>query len=689
LRKLVDMKYLIYLVSLSCLLASCGTHNSGQSAATQTVDILANIVDTTIKPGDDFYKYAVGKWLKNNPIPASEGRWGVGSLVEEENYARLKEISELAAQSNAPANSSSQKIGDFYFSGMDTLQIEKAGIMPLADELKKIDGIKNVTDLMQVVSLYQNYGMGPMMRINVFQDLKKSEQMALYIYQGGLGLPDRDYYFNTDARTVNIRNEYKKYITHMLTHSGVDAKLAEQQTEQIYKLESAMAGASRKLADLRDDYKNYNKMSMETLAKLAPNINWTNLFTVLKVNKADSIIVGQPEFVQKVNSLISQENIDAWKAYLRFTLVDNFADALSSDFDKESFHFRSTVMNGVKEQRPRWKRVLDVEEKDLGFLLGQLYVEKYFSLKTKQRYEKLVNDMLAAYRECISNLSWMSEETKKKALVKLNTIRKKVGYPDAGKWRDYSSLQVVHNSYVQNQINANIWQHNFAFSKLGKPVDREEWDMTPQTYNAYYNPSNNEIVLPAAIFTIPGLADSLADDAIIYSYAGASTIGHELTHGFDDQGRRYDEKGNLKSWWISADEEQFNKRSAVIVDQFNNFIVLDSMHINGSATQGENIADLGGIVVGLEAFKKTEQYKKGEKIGGYTPLQRYFLGYALSWMSHTRDEALARQVMTNVHAPAFLRVVGPFVNIEDFYTAFNIKEGDAMYCPVNKRVKIW
>ena len=680
------MKHFIRVVSLSLLVASCNNTKHKQTVQ-ESPDLLASVVDTTVKPGDNFFKFAVGRWIKNNPIPASEDSWGIGSLVQEENYNRLKEISENAAKANTVANSSTQKIGDFYFSGMDTISIEKAGISPLADELKRIDAIKNTSDLIRVVALYQTYGIGPMMSINVAQDLKNSDVMALYIYQGGLGLPNRDYYFNTDARTANIRNEYKKYITHMLTYSGIDAKQAEQQTAHLYELETSLAGASRKLADLRDDYKNYNKMSMAALAKLAPNINWKDLFAEMGIKNGDSIIVGQPEFLQTLNTLVSQKNLDAWKVYLRFALIDNFSDALSSTFDTESFHFRSTVMHGVKEQRPRWKRVLNVEEKDLGFLLGQLYVEKYFSVKTKKRYEKLVDDMMTAYSERISNLDWMSAETKKKALVKLSTIRKKVGYPD--KWRDYSSMQIVRNSYVKNQISANVWQYNYAISKLGKPVDREEWDMTPQTYNAYYNPSNNEIVLPAAIFTIPGLADSLADDAIIYSYAGASTIGHELTHGFDDQGRRYDEKGNLKSWWTKTDEEKFNKGASMIVEQFNDFVVLDSMHINGSATQGENIADLGGIVVGLDAFKKTEQYKKGEKTGGYTPLQRYFLGYALSWMSHSRDEALAMKVMTNVHAPAFLRVIGPFENIEDFYQAFDIKKGDAMYRPENKRVKIW
>jgi len=344
-------------------------------------------------------------------------------------------------------------------------------------------------------------------------------------------------------------------------------------------------------------------------------------------------------------------------------------------------------MSGVKEQRPRWKRIQDVVESDLGELLGQVYVEKYYSPNTKKRYEKLVDDIMAAYGERIKKLDWMSQVTKEKALDKLHAITKKVGYPD--KWKDFSKLKIVPGAYVENAIVANIfWFHKYI-ERLGKPVDRTEWNMTPQTYNAYYNPSNNEIVLPAAIFIIPGVPDSIVDDAVVYSYAGASTIGHELTHGFDDQGRQYDAKGNLNNWWLKEDEEKFNKQTGLMVDQFDSYVILDSMHVNGRATLGENIADLGGLVTGFDAFKKTKQYKEGKLIAGLTPEQRFWLGYAYSWLGHKRPEALAQQVMVDVHAPEYLRVNGPLSNIPDFYNAFNIKPNSPMYRSSDKRVSIW
>ena len=345
------------------------------------------------------------------------------------------------------------------------------------------------------------------------------------------------------------------------------------------------------------------------------------------------------------------------------------------------------VLEGKKRLRDRWKRVLDNEEAAMGELLGQLYVEKYFSVATKKRYESLVNNILETYKERIQQLDWMSPATKEKSLAKLASVMKKVGYPD--KWKDYSALTINRDSYVMNVLKANVWSFNYELNKLDKPVDRTEWDMTPQTYNAYYNPSNNEIVLPAASFIIPGLPDSLADDALIYSYAGGSTIGHEITHGFDDEGRQYDAQGNLRNWWTKDDEKKFNDRAAVMVKQFNDYVVLDSMHINGKACLGENIADLGGVILGYEAFQKTEQAKSGQLIGGLTPDQRYFLGYALSWLGHQRDQRLARQVMTDVHSPEFLRVNGPLANIPEFYKAFGVKPGDPMYLPENQRVRIW
>jgi putative endopeptidase len=412
-----------------------------------------------------------------------------------------------------------------------------------------------------------------------------------------------------------------------------------------------------------------------------------NFFERVGTRQADSVIVGQPEFLQQVDKSLRSESIENWKTYLLWNLINTFADKLSHEFDQQNFRFFGTVMNGVEKQRPRWKRVLNAEEAAMGFMLGELYVKKYFSPAVRERYDKMVDYTLAAYKERIEKLDWMSDSTKQKAYTKLGTVVKKVGYPD--KWRDYSALEIDRSSYVRNVIRANKWATDYYLARLGKPVDRTEWEMTPQTWNAYYNPSNNEIVLPAAAFIVPGMADSLVDDAIMYGYAAGSTIGHEITHGFDDQGSQFDAQGNLKEWWTAEDREKFRQRCQGIIDQFNNYVVLDSLHINGDATQGENIADLGGMLIGLDAFKKTDQYKEGKVIGGFTPVQRYFLGYALAWYGHFREATIAMRVKTDVHSPNFLRVNGPVVNADDWYTAFNIQPTDKMYVPDSMRVRIW
>ena len=379
--------------------------------------------------------------------------------------------------------------------------------------------------------------------------------------------------------------------------------------------------------------------------------------------------------------------MSVWKNYLRFQTISSYADYLNNKIDEEDFRFYSKVIRGKKEQLPRWKRALIWEEHAMGEILGQSFVKDNFPAKTKQRYVTMCDDVFAAFADRIKNLDWMSDSTKQKSLAKLNTVVKKVGYPDV--WKDFSALKINDKSIVENIRNSNVFWFNYNINKLNKPVDRTEWEMTPQTYNAYYNPSNNEIVLPAGIFIIPGFVDENIDDAVVYGYAGASTIGHEITHGFDDEGRQFDEKGNLKNWWLKEDEDFFKVKADKYIEQFNNYIVLDSMHINGEATLGENIADLGGLVIALDAFKKTTQYKEGKLIDGFTPLQRYFLGYALGWLGHQRDEELATRVLTDVHSPAFLRVNGPFSNIEEFYEAFSIKKGDKMYKPESERVKIW
>jgi len=655
--------------------------------AAEKPDFLSSCIDKSVDPGVDFCKYATGTWQKNNPIPASEKAWGIFNLVPEETYEKIKSILTEVQKKEWPAGSNKQKVGDFYFAGMDTVTIEKQGVSGLAAEFKMISDIKNTTDLMKVTAYLQTIGVGAMYGLGIDQDAKNSEQYALYVWQGGLGLPEREYYFRNDSRTQNIRTEYVKHVANILSLAGDTRESANKNAEVIFKIETSLADSSRKLEDLRDPYANYNKMTVDQLQKISPDINWNDILKICGINSIKEVIVGQPEFFAQLQNIINKYSIEDWKAYLKWHLVSSFSDRLSDAFVKERFNFRGRIMTGVTEQRPRWKRVQDAVEGSMGELLGQIYVEKYYSPKTKKRYEKLVEDMITSYRERIKKLDWMSEETKIKANKKLDAMVKKVGYPD--KWKDFSSLEISRDSYLRNTINADLFWFKRDVNKLDKPVDRTEWNMTPQTYNAYYNPSNNEIVLPAAIFIVPGVPDSLVDDAVVYSYAGASTIGHEMTHGFDDQGRQYDEKGNLSNWWTKEDEDKFNEKTKLMVEQFDNYVVLDSMHVNGKATLGENIADLGGLVIGFDAFKKTEQYKEGKTIGGLTPSQRFWLGYAYAWLGHKRDAALAQQIMVDVHSPEFLRVNGPLSNIPDFYKAFNVKEGQPMYRPEEKRVKIW
>jgi len=650
-------------------------------------DFLTQAIDTSVNPGVDFFQYATGTWMRNNPIPASERAWGIGNLVEEETYSRLRSILEEAENSKSAKGSNEQKLGDFYFTGMDSSGIEEQGASPLEPELNAINSVDSKADLPSVIALLQREGVDVLFGIYVDQDQMRSDEYALYLWQGGLGLPNREYYFRSDSRTENIRNEYKQHISKMFELLGEDSSSAISDSKVVYAIELSLADSSRKLEDLRDPYANYNKMGINDIQKVSPSMNWTDLLGHEGAGKLDTVVVGQPEFYKEVSAAIDKFPVNDWKAYLKWHLINTFANRLSSQFEEENFHFKGTIMSGVKEQRPRWKRVQDATEDAMGELLGQVYVEKFYSPETKARYVKLVNNMVNAFAERIKSLDWMSDSTKQKALYKLSKLTKKVGYPD--KWKDFSKLTVDRGSYVRNTINANIFWFDRDIKKLGKPVDRQEWGMTPQTYNAYYNPSNNEIVLPAAIFIIPGMPDSLIDDAVVYSYAGASTIGHEMTHGFDDQGRQYDAEGNLSDWWTKEDAEKFDARTKVMIDQFDNYVVLDSMHINGKATLGENIADLGGVVIGYDAFKQTQEYKEGKSINGLTPSQRFWLGFAYSWLGNMRPETLAQQVMTDVHSPYFLRVNGPLSDVPDFYEAFGIHEDEPMWRSVDKRVKIW
>jgi putative endopeptidase len=651
------------------------------------LDPIVRDLDPTVRPGDDFFLYASGGWIKSHPIPSSERGWSIAKEIQEEIYGQLRAICESAATAkDAPSGSNEQKVGAFWTTAMDSASIETQGVEPLRPELDRIDAIRSRADLLDAVAYLQTIGVGPLYSVFIGQDDKNSAAYVVFLHQGGLGLPDRDYYFLDDPTTRKIRDEYPNHVAAMFRLLGEDDGASSRAAASIVRIETALAGASRTMEQRRDPQANYNKMSIDSLSRLTPAIDWEKQIAALGIPPVDSVVVGQPEFYARLDSTLVSVPIDSWKEYLRWNLINTFANRLSKDFDRQDFSFYGTLMNGTKEQRPRWKRALDAEEGSIGELLGQVWVGKYCSPATKARYEKLVEDIFAAYGDRIRQLSWMSEPTKEKALEKLARVNKKVGYPDH--WRDYSSLSLERDSYVRNQIRTNRWWFRYYVDKLGKPVDRTEWDMTPQTYNAYYDGSKVEIVLPAAAFLVPGVPDSLLDDAILYSYAGASTIGHEITHGFDDEGRQYDADGNMRPWWTDADSSQFAQRAKVLTDQFDAFVVGDR-HVRGFATLGENIADLGGLVIGYDAFKKTEEWKRGEPVNGLTPDQRFFLGYALSWLGHERPEALTHQIMTDVHAPRAFRVNGPLSDMPEFYKAFGVKPGDAMYRDDAHRARIW
>ncbi len=650
------------------------------------LDPLVRHMDTSAAPGADFFKYACGRWIAENPIPASERGWGISNLVNEETYRQRLAICRDAANSGAPRGSNEQQVGDFWATGMDSAAIDRLGAAPLRPYLAQIANIHTRTELLKLVGSFQALGFEPLYTPAVWQDERNSSRYLVHLFQGGIRMPDRDYYFGKDATTRRVRAEYGKHVTAMFKLLGEDSASAATSSAAVIKLETALAARSRTLEERRDPWANYHKMSLAELGKLTPTLDWKAQFAAMGVPVQDTVIVGQPEFFRQLDSCLSVTRLSEWQALLRWNVVTVLAPNLSRPFDQENFRFYGTVLSGTQSQRPRWKRMLDATEDAIGELVGQVWVLRYCSPATKQRYERLTDDVVAAYRDRIRALPWMTTDTKARALSKLARVGRKVGYPD--QWRDYSALQVDRSSHVANRVRVNEWWFRHEASKLGKPVDRTLWDMTPQTYNAYYDGSKVEMVLPAAAFMLPGIPDSLVDDAILYAYAGGSTIGHEITHGFDDEGRQFDENGNLNPWWTVEDSTRFAVRAQKLVEQFNGYVVGDK-HVRGQATLGENIADLGGVVLGYEAFKRTEQWKRGEKINGLTPDQRFFLAYALSWLGHRRPQALQQQLMTDVHAPGFLRVNGPLANVPEFYEAFGIKPGDAMYRADDVRVTIW
>ncbi len=673
-------------IAILAVLVSCNSRPGNKTE--QSADPLASHIDSAVKPGNDFFLFANGKWFKEHPIPASEQSNGLWQLIQDTINSQVKNICVSAAASvNQPSGSNKQKIGDFFFSGMDSVSLNNEGLASLKPDLDRIDGIRDMKGLAAEAARIHAVSGSPLFGFYIAQDDRISSKNAVFISQGGLSLPDRDYYFDKDARATMIRGKFTGHLANMFRIMGYPETNAGQAAGAIMKLETALAAGSRKRADTRDPLKNYNKLTIARLKQFAPDFDWMRFFESAGLTKLDTVIVGQPEYLTALNVQLKSFPLDVWKNYLKFHMVRGLAVFMDDKTYRESFSFYSTTLRGIPEPKPRWKRVVQETDGSLGELIGQIYVDEYLPKGTKEKLEEIGHAIKAVYAERIKALDWMSETTKAKALKKLDAVIFKVGYPD--KWKDMSALKIERSSYVRNVMNANTWWFEYMVAKYGKPVDRTEWNMEPQTYNAYYNPSNNEIVVPGCNIIVPGFERKLADDAILYSIIGGSTFGHEITHGFDDQGSKYDENGNLFNWWTPQDSVRFYAKTKMIVRQFNEFVAVDSLHINGDMTQGENIADLGGTVMGYEAFMKTAQFKNGEKIAGLTPDQRFFLGYALAWMINDRPEAIANQVRSDVHSPAKFRVLGPLANIPQFYTTFGIRQGDAMWRADSLRVKIW
>jgi len=678
------MKKIFLICAVAMVFAACSSHKT----ETQTTDALVSHIDFSVDPSTDFFLYANGKWFKENPIPANEQSNGLWQLIQDTINAQVKNICESsAAIANAAKGSNKQKIGDFFFTGMDSVTLNKKGISELKNDFDKIDAIKDLKGLIRTLASQYSFYSRAMFGFGVGQDDKISSKNAVFIGQGGLSLPDRGFYFDTDERAVMIRKEFVIHLENMFKILGYNDAKAKLSATNLMKLETAIAKTSRKREDTRDPIKNYNKITYKQLLSSTPNIDWNIFIEGVGLKNVDTVIVGQPEFLTALNDYLKTFPINDWKDYLKYHHLRLHAQYMDDRTFMESFHFYTTILRGVPEPKARWERVVKQTDRSLGELIGQVYVSEYLPKGTKEKLMEIGTSIKDVYAERIKKLDWMSETTKIKALQKLNTIVMKVGYPD--KWKDMNSMNIDRSSYLKNVMSANKWEFNYMIAKYGKPVDRTEWNMEPQTYNAYYNASNNEIVVPGCNIIVPGYERKLADDAILYSVIGGSTFGHEITHGFDDQGSKYDDLGNLNNWWTSDDSTKFYTKTKMIVKQFNNYIAVESLHINGELTQGENIADLGGIMMGYEAFKKTAQYKNHEFVAGLDPDKRFFMGYALAWMVNERPEAISNQIKSDEHAPAKYRVVGPLTNMPEFYATFGIKQGDKMWREDSVRVKIW
>ena len=669
-------------IAVTLVMAFSVTATFGQAAH---FDIAG--MDTKTAACADFYQYANGGWLAANPIPAAYPAWGVANVLNEHNRDMLREILEAAAKNvGSHKSNNEQKIGDYYATCMDEAKIEAAGLKPIQAELDRIARVNNQGTLQDEIGHLHSMGLNAGFFSGSTQDAKNAAEVIAGIFQGGLGLPDRDYYIKTDEKSKSIREEYLKHVAKMFELMGDDAAKAASEAQAVMALETKLAEASKTRVERRDPQKNYHRMTLAQMREVAPTFDWPAYFQRIGLSQKADVNVAQPEFFKVFDQQLTATSLADWQTYLRWNLINNAAAYLSTKFVAEDFHFKGTVIQGAKENLPRWKRCVANTDRALGEALGEVYVQKAFPPAAKARALEMVRNLEAALKSDIGTLSWMSDATRKQAIVKLDAFLNKIGYPD--RWRDYSALSINRASYVGNRLRFGTFEERRDWAKVGKPVDRMEWGMTPPTVNAYYNPQINEIVFPAGILQ-PPYFDATADDALNYGGMG-SVIGHEMTHGFDDQGAQFDPRGNLANWWSDADLKAFKERAQCIVNQFNAFEVEKGLSENGSLVQGESIADLGGLVVAYAAFQKSMEGKpRPANIDGFSPEQRFFLGYARGWTNNIRPEFARLLVNIDPHPLAKFRVNGPLSNMPQFAAAFQCKEGDPMVRPEKDRCVIW
>jgi len=643
-------------------------------------------MDLTVKPGDDFYRYASGTWVKNNPVPPKETRWGSFNMLRDFNINAVKGLlADAAADKSAAAGSVKRRVGDFYIAAMDSSAIEKLGYTPIKADLQKVKQLANIQAIVDHATYLRISGLAaPMYGFSVGQDRKNVTKYAVQLSQGGTTLPNRDYYLKDDSRSVQIREAYIKYMTTLFSLTGSTAADAKKKADAVMAIEKKLAEAQLSPVELRDPYKTYNKFTVAEFSKSTPAINWTTQLTKLKVAGQDTVLVNVPGFFTTLDGMLKSVSVGDWKTYLEWNILKGAASNLSSPFVKANFAY-SQALSGQKVQTPRWQSMSQLTDGTIGELLGQLYVAKYFKPEAKVRMTELISNLRKAFEIRIKNLDWMSAETKEKALAKLHAFIPKVGYPD--KWRNYDGLVISSTAHLQNLRNAAVWGYNEMIGQLGKPVDRSRFGMTPPTVNAYYSATMNEIVFPAGILQFP-FFDPNADDAVNYGGIGA-VIGHEMSHGFDDSGSKYDKDGNLRNWWTDEDRRKFDEKAKALGDQFDAYTVLDTIHVNGKLTMGENIGDLGGLNAAYTAFKMTKQGQSDEKIDGFTPDQRFFLSWAQVWRGNILPETAAQFIKTDPHSPGPYRTIGAPVNMDAWYEAFDVKPGDKLYKKPEERIRMW